>query len=218
MSDADVAVLLLVRVVVGLIMIMHGLNHWRGGGRIEGTARWFTGLGLRQGVLQAWMSVLTEVGAGALLILGLLTPLACAAVISVMLVAGLLAHRPNGFFVFKDGYEYVLTLAVVALVLAVLGPGRWSVDNAAGIELTGWTGGGIALGVAVVATGGLLGTFWRPEPKTEAAPETGAEPKAEPVAEAEPKAEAKSAAEAEPESVAEPEPESIPEQVDQEAR
>jgi putative oxidoreductase len=175
MSDAETAVLLLVRVVVGLIMIMHGLNHWRGGGRIEGTARWFTGLGLRQGVLQAWMSVLTEVGAGILLVLGLLTPLACAAVISVMLVAGLLAHRPNGFFVFKDGYEYVLTLAVVALALAVLGPGRWSLDHAAGVDLTGWTGGAIALGAAVVATGGLLGTFWRPEPKADPEAEAGSD-------------------------------------------
>ncbi|MFJ3898690.1 MULTISPECIES: DoxX family membrane protein [unclassified Streptomyces] len=183
MSDADVAVLLLVRVTTGLIMIMHGLNHWRGGGRIEGTARWFTGLGLRQGVLQAWASVLTEVGAGALLVLGLLTPLACAAVISVMLVAGLLAHRPNGFFVFKDGYEYVLTLAVVALALAVLGPGRWSVDHAVGIDVTGWTGGAVALGVAVAATGGLLGTFWRPEPRAAAEPENPAGPGPKPAAE-----------------------------------
>jgi putative oxidoreductase len=179
MSDADSAVLLLVRVVVGLTMIMHGLNHWRGGGRIKGTARWFTGLGLRRGVLQAWASVLTEVGAGVLLVLGLLTPPACAAVISVMLVAGLLAHRPNGFFVFKDGYEYVLTLAVVALALAVLGPGRWSVDHAAGIDLTGWTGGGTALGVAVAATGGLLGTFWQPEPKAAAENRADAEPESE---------------------------------------
>ncbi|MFJ9245725.1 DoxX family protein [Streptomyces sp. NPDC101776] len=203
MSDAEFAVLLLVRVVVGLIMIMHGLNHWRGGGRIEGTARWFTGLGLRQGVLQAWASVFTEVGAGVLLVLGLLTPLACAAVISVMLVAGLLAHRPNGLFVFKDGYEYVLTLAVVALALAVLGPGRWSVDHAAGIDVTGWTGGAIALGVAVVATGGLLGTFWRPETKA---------------ADTEPKPDAESQVGAEPESENTPAPENTPESVDQEAR
>jgi putative oxidoreductase len=214
MSDADVAVLLLVRVVVGLIMIMHGLNHWRGGGRIEGTARWFTGLGLKQGVLQAWMSVLTEVGAGVLLILGLLTPLACAAVISVMLVAGLLAHRPNGFFVFKDGYEYVLTLAVVTLALAVLGPGRWSVDHAAGIDLTGWTGGGIALGAAVVATGGLLGTFWRPQPKAETEPKPDTEPKAD----TEPKPDTEPKADTESQSVTGPEPENTPESVDQEAR
>jgi putative oxidoreductase len=161
MTDADVVALLLVRVTVGIIMIAHGLNHWRGGGGIEGTARWFTGLGLRQGRLQAWMSVVTEAGAGVLLLAGLFTPLACAAVISVMLVAGILAHRPNGFFVFKEGYEYVLLLAVVSLALAVLGPGRLSVDHVGGIEVTGWAGGGIALAVAVAATAGLLGLFWR---------------------------------------------------------
>lgn len=170
MGNAQVVALLLMRVVIGVTMIAHGYNHWRGGGRIAGTARWFSGLGLRQGVLQAWMSVVTELGAGALLIVGLLTPLACAAVISVMLVAGLLAHRPNGFFVFKDGYEYVLVLAVTCVALAILGPGKLSADSAAGITVTGWAGGGIAIGVAVVATAGLLATFWRPQPeKAEAA-------------------------------------------------
>jgi putative oxidoreductase len=171
MNEAD-AVALLLRLILGVVMIAHGLNHWRGGGRIEGTARWFTGLGLTHGTLQAWTSVVTEAGAGALLLAGLFTPLACAAVISVMLVAGLLAHRPHGFFVFKEGYEYVLTLAVVSLALAVLGPGSASLDDAAGIDVTGWAGGGIALGVAVVATAGLLGAFWRPRPS----PEPAAEP------------------------------------------
>jgi uncharacterized membrane protein YphA (DoxX/SURF4 family) len=37
------------------------------------------------------MSVVTEIGAGALLVIGLLTPLACAAVISMMLIASMLA-------------------------------------------------------------------------------------------------------------------------------
>jgi len=165
--DADVIALLLVRVVVGITMIAHGYNHWLGGGRIEGTARWFGSLGLRHGRLQAWMSVITEIGAGLLIIAGLLTPLACAAVISVMLVAGLLAHRKNGFFVFKDGYEYVLVLGTACLALALLGPGDWSVDEAAGIAVDGWAGGAVALGVAVVATAGLLATFWRPQPQKE---------------------------------------------------
>jgi putative oxidoreductase len=165
-----VVALLLVRVVVGITMMRHGYNHWRGGGKIAGTGRWFAGLGLKYGELQAWMSVVTELGAGFLLIVGLFTPLACAAIISVMLVAGLLAHRKNGFFVFKDGYEYVLVLAVVCLSLATTGPGRFSIDNAAGIEMTGWLGGGIALGVAVLATAGLLATFYRPTPPAAAAP------------------------------------------------
>lgn len=164
MADVDTIALLLVRVVLGITMMAHGLNHWLGGGKIEGTARWFAGLGLRREKLQAWLSVVTEVLAGALLVLGLLTPLACAAVISVMLVAGVLAHRPNGFFVFKDGYEYVLVLSVIAVALAMQGPGRLSVDAAAGMQLTGWAGAGIALGVAVVATAGMLAMFWRPQP------------------------------------------------------
>lgn len=164
MDVTDVAPTLL-RLVVGATMIAHGLNHWLGGGRIAGTARWFAGLGLRNGVLQAWASVCTEVGAGVLLILGFGTPLACAAVIAVMLVAGLLAHRANGFFVFKEGYEYVLVLAVVALALAFAGPGRLSIDHAAGITVTGWAGGAIALGVGVVSTAGLLALSWRPRPE-----------------------------------------------------
>ena len=163
MGNAQVVALLLVRVVVGITMIAHGYNHWRGGGRIAGTARWFSGLGLRYGTLQAWMSVVTELSAGLLLIAGLATPLACAAVISVMLIAGLLAHRKNGFFVFRDGYEYVLVLSVVSLALATAGPGRASLDDAAGIMITGWAGGGVALGVAVAATAGMLATFYRPK-------------------------------------------------------
>ncbi|MCK8670379.1 DoxX family protein [Rhodococcus sp. HM1] len=167
MDPTDVA-LLLVRLVLGATMIAHGVNHWVGGGRIAGTARWFSGLGLRNGTLQAWISVVVEIGAGVLVILGLLTPLACAAVISIMLVAGLLAHRPNGFFVFKEGYEYVLVLGVVALALAMIGPGEISIDSATDIAIVGWSGGAIALGVGVVATAGLLATFWRPQ-KQEAA-------------------------------------------------
>lgn len=161
MDVTDIALFLL-RLVVGATMIAHGVNHWIGGGKIAGTARWFESLGLRNGVLQAWLSVVTEIGAGLLLILGLLTPLAAAAIISVMLVAALLAHRKNGFFVFKDGYEYVLVLAVVCLALGLLGPGWLSLDRAADIEITGWAGGGIALGVGVVGTAVLVALFWRP--------------------------------------------------------
>ncbi|MDH6484135.1 DoxX family protein [Streptomyces sp. SAI-127] len=162
MTGAESTAVLLLRVVLGVTVIVHGLNHWRGGGRIAGTARWFTGLGLRHGRLQAWLSVVTEVGAGALLVLGLLTPLAGAAVVSVMLVAGFLAHRRNGFFVFKDGYEYVLVLAVACVALAMLGPGDVSLDAAAGIDIDGWAGGGLAAGVGAAGMAGLLAAFWRP--------------------------------------------------------
>ncbi|WP_457208895.1 DoxX family protein [Nocardioides sp. P5_C9_2] len=153
---------------VGAIMIMHGYNHGWGGGRIPGTAGWFSSLGLKHGKLQAWASVITEIGAGILLILGVLTPLAAAATLSIMLVAGLLAHRKNGFFIFKEGYEYVLALGVVALVLGTFPAGKYSIDNlydfhAFGLDLFGWTGFWITLGVGVVATAGLLITTYRPQ-------------------------------------------------------
>lgn len=154
--------LLLLRLVVGVTMVLHGVNHWLGGGKIAGTAGWFEGLGLRHGVLQAWASVVTEIGAGVLLVIGLLTPLACAAVVSVMLVAALLAHRRNGFFVMRDGYEYVLVLATVCVALGLLGPGEISVDHALDIEVNGWAGSAIALGVGVGATALLLAGTWRP--------------------------------------------------------
>ncbi|WP_338117973.1 DoxX family protein [Streptomyces coryli] len=163
MSDAENWALLLVRLGLGVVMLLHGWNHWRGKGGIDGTAGWFGGLGLTRPRLQAWFSVLTELGAGALLILGLGTPLACAAVVGVMLVAGLLAHRRNGFFVFKDGYEYVLVLSLVAIALAAFGPGAASIDEAADIAVVGWAGAGIALGGGVVGTAALLAAFYRPQ-------------------------------------------------------
>ena len=162
MGEASDVALLAVRFVLGAVMVAHGWNHWRGGGGITGTARWFAGLGLTRPRLQAWLSVLTELGAGALLVAGLLTPLACAAVLSVMLVAGLLAHRPHGFFVFKEGYEYVLVLGVLAVALGAWGPGRYALDEAADIAVTGWAGAGLVLGVGAIATAGLLAVFWRP--------------------------------------------------------
>src|SRR4029077_4686180 len=117
------------RVLSGVTMIIHGLNHAFGGGRIAGAARWFESLGLRHGKVQATMSAGVEVAAGLGIAVGFLTPLSAAALIGVMLVAGITAHRKNGFFVCRDGYEYVLFIAVASLVLAVAGPGRISLDH-----------------------------------------------------------------------------------------
>lgn len=154
--------LLIIRLSLGGTLIMHGWNHWRGGGKIAGTARWFEGLGLRPGVVHAWTSVVTELGAGALLILGLLTPIACAGAIGPMAVAGIAAHRRNGFFVFRDGYEYVLMIALVAVALAAMGPGTASVDHALGIRLVGGVGVLIAVVLGLGGAGALLSVAWRP--------------------------------------------------------
>src|SRR3954467_3090419 len=126
--------LLVIRVALGVVFLAHGYNHVFGGGKIAGTGRWFESLGMRPGVLHAWFASLTELGAGALLLLGLATPLACAGVIGTMLVAWITNHLRNGFFIFRpgEGYEYVMMLTFAAIGLAGVGPGGWSVDRALG--------------------------------------------------------------------------------------
>jgi len=163
MTAIDVAVLA-IRLCVGLTLVAHGLNHAFGGGGITGTARWFDGLGLRPGIAHAWASVLVEVAAGACIAIGFLTPLACAGAIGVMTVAGVIAHRANGFFVFRDGYEYVLMIGVVCASVALAGPGRASADALFDIYLDGLAGLAVGVGLGVLGAALLLGVAWRPAP------------------------------------------------------
>ena len=168
MADTDAVdlALLVLRGWVGIVMLAHGINHVVGGGRIQGTAGWFASMGMRRPMLQAWLASLTEIGAGALLVLGLLTPFGAAGVVGVMAVAWAINHRGNGFFIFRpgEGWEYVVTLLVAGLTLGAVGPGAWSVDEALGVreDLAAWTG----LAIAALAGGGgaavLLAAFWRP--------------------------------------------------------
>ena len=156
---------LLMRVMLGGMIAAHGLNKFFGGGKIAGTAAWFDSMGMRPGKLNALMAATTEVGAGILLIIGLLTPLACAALVSLMVVAIITVHYKNGFFVFNpgQGIEYCLVVAVMAIALGGLGGGKFSVDHVAKV----WTlRPSIGLAVAaVVGVGGALlqlATFYRP--------------------------------------------------------
>jgi putative oxidoreductase len=166
--------LLLLRVVLGVVFLAHGINHVFRGGRIPGTARWFESLGMKPGVVHAWLASLTEIGSGVLLIVGFLTPLAAAGVVGTMTVAWVTNHLKNGFFIFRpgEGYEYVLVLGLAGLAVGVLGPGRWSVDEALGLrdDLNGAAGllltAGLGLGGALL----LLATSWRP-PKPKLDPE-----------------------------------------------
>jgi len=170
MADVDAynLAVLIIRVWLAVVMLAHGINHIFGGGKIAGTGRWFESLGMKPGPLHAWTASLTELGAGALLILGLLTPLAAAGVVGVMVVAFITNHRKVGFFVFKrptEGYEYVLTLTFVALALGALGAGEWSVDDALDMEdMAGWTGFWITVIAGFGGAAGLLAVFWRPPP------------------------------------------------------
>ena len=161
MSDVDIAALLL-RLVLGPVLVVHGMNKVAGPGGLAGTAGWFASLGLRPGMLHARAAAANEIGAGALLTLGLLTPLAAAALVGLMVVAAFTDHRGKGFFVFKGGWEYVAVAGAVSVALAVLGPGDVSLDHAFGLEWSGLGWGAAALAVGLVAGLGFLAVFLGP--------------------------------------------------------
>lgn len=163
MNNVDTALLVL-RLLVGVTMVAHGYNHMLGPGGVEGTSRWFASMGLRPPKVHATLSGVGEMASGVALAVGLLTPIAAAFVVGTMVVAGVTVHRKNGFFVFKEGYEYVLFLAVVSVVIGLLGAGVVSVDHVLGWDTTlrGSVGAGIAAGGGIVGAVVLLAACWRP--------------------------------------------------------
>jgi putative oxidoreductase len=146
--------LLVLRLVVGALFIGHGtqkLFGWFGGHGPEGTGRFFSQIGYSPGKPMAYLAGMSEAGGGALLMLGFLTPLACAAIVGVM-VGTLPVHLPKGLWNSNGGYELPLVFAAAAVAMAFAGPGRISIDAA-----LGWSTSGAAMGSAAAAFGGLTG-------------------------------------------------------------
>ena len=146
--------LLLLRIVVGLLLIGHGtqkLFGWYGGYGVAGVGGWFHSLGFRPGKPMAVVAGLGEAGGGLLLLLGFLTPLAGAAIVGTLLVAAS-THLPK-VWATEGGLELPLTFAAVGAMYAFTGPGRFSLDNAFGLDLNGPSWGWAA------TIAGVLGAF-----------------------------------------------------------
>jgi putative oxidoreductase len=170
-SDAANFALLLARVWIAIMIFAHGWRHVKAIRSGPGMANWFESLGLKPGPLHAQMVTLTEVVIPPLLALGFLTPLMYAGVAALMIVAFLTNHLRNGFFLStaKEGYEYVVTVAVLSISLGTLGPGKWSLDYAFDFSFP-FDPGKALLITAVVGIGGaaaFLAAFWRPPRRVE---------------------------------------------------
>ncbi|WP_314174134.1 DoxX family protein [Streptomyces winkii] len=129
--------LLALRLGTGGVLFAHGtqkLFGWFGGHGLEGTGRFMEQLGFRPGRNHALASGLGEAGGGTLLALGLATPGAGAAVAAAMSGAASI-HVPAGFFNDKGGLEYPAFLGLAGTVLALAGPGGFSLDHLLGHRL-----------------------------------------------------------------------------------
>lgn len=159
--------LFLLRITVGLTLAAHGaqkLLGWFGGYGIAGTAGWLEPVGFRPGRRHAILAGVTEIGGGLLLAIGLATPLAASIVVSVMIVAALIVHVKNGFFVTSGGFEYNVVLGGAALAVAFTGPGALSIDARFGYADGGVLPGLAALAIAVIGAAAQLASRRLPQP------------------------------------------------------
>jgi putative oxidoreductase len=124
--------LLLIRFVFGLTFAGHGaqkLFGWFGGHGLQGTAGWMESIGLNPGKVMAFAAGAGELAGGILFALGLWTPLAALLMVVSMMVAIVKVHGPNGYWITQNGYEYNLAIIVVAIGVALIGPGQYALDT-----------------------------------------------------------------------------------------
>lgn len=148
-------------------MVGHGFGNlygWLNGVGPEKTAAIFEQHGFVPGALFTVVAGVTELAAGALFTVGLLTPVGAAGIIGLMVTAILTVHAGNGPWYTNRGWEYNLTLVVAAAAVAITGAGSVSADAALGIDLSGYRWGTAAVGLGVLAAVATLALRRRPQP------------------------------------------------------
>ena len=127
----------LIRFSAGLFLMPHGAQKLFGwfGGNIEGTAGFFSQIGLEPALALAYLVGAAEFFGGLFLAIGYLTRPAAAAIAILMAVAAFKVHLDNGFFWTNGGYEYPLLWGLIALAIFFRGGGELSLDRKIGREL-----------------------------------------------------------------------------------
>ncbi len=152
--------LLILRVVVGLYLFGHGaqkLFGWFGGPGLKGASGFFMQLlGLRPAVFWTLVGSSAETFGGLLVVAGLFSPLGALALAAAMGTAIVTAHWSKGVWAQQGGFELPLTNLAVAVALALMGPGRYSLDAALGVALPEPATGIIGTALAIIGVGAAL--------------------------------------------------------------
>jgi putative oxidoreductase len=123
------AALLVSRLLLGVVLIAHGWQKVVTNG-LGGTAEAFSRMGVPAAPVSAAYAGIVELVGGALLLVGAATAVVGVLVVLDMLGAALLVHIGNGVMASDGGWELVGVIGALALALAAVGAGRYSVDHA----------------------------------------------------------------------------------------
>jgi len=139
MYSAPAWSLAILRVVLGVIFVMHGYYAFAILGPAQ-TADFIVRLGNPPalGTPLAWYLIIAHVAGGLLLVIGLWTLIAALAQVPIMAAALFLLHASQGFFMKANvtpdgratvaGYEFSLLVLAATLTIVLAGPGAPSVD------------------------------------------------------------------------------------------
>ena len=124
-SSMQACGLTVLRITVGIVFLVHGYQKLFHMG-FHGVAGMFGHLGIPLPFVSAVVVTLVEFIGGILLIAGLLTRFAAAALAIDMIVAILVVHLKHGFYAQNSGFEFPLTLLAATVCLAMSGGGMLS--------------------------------------------------------------------------------------------
>ncbi|MEU5548358.1 MULTISPECIES: DoxX family protein [unclassified Micromonospora] len=115
----------LFRMVIGLLFLCHGLSSLFG---VFGGARG-SGEPVPLGTWPGWWAALIQAVCGALVLLGLFTRPAALVASGSMAYAYFVVHQPEALLPLRNHGELSVLFCWSFLLIAVLGPGSWALDN-----------------------------------------------------------------------------------------
>ncbi|MBS1599456.1 MAG: DoxX family protein [Bacteroidetes bacterium] len=136
-TNSNDATLLLVRILLGSVMLAHGLQKtfgWFGGFGWNNTINYFTGTVGLPAILAIIIILIESVGA-ILLIAGIGARVNAFLMIIVILGAFFVDHLANGFYMNwfgnhkGEGFEFDILFWAIGILIVVKGAGSWSVDG-----------------------------------------------------------------------------------------
>jgi putative oxidoreductase len=121
---AQPAAIGIARIILGSFLIYHGKEVFDGE-LMDGYAKWESFKDFTSPALVTYIGKATELLAGILLVLGLLTRPACLLVMATFIYITFFVGK--GKFWYDDQHPFMFVL--VAAILFFTGPGKWSLDN-----------------------------------------------------------------------------------------